>query len=596
MLKGRKHFKLSENMKTEYMLFIFVFIYLSFILTSGYYSDDTHISVMRGILKYRDISVLSFMKENILLNIESGRFFPITVIVSWIFPGLFSLKIYKTLIIIMCMIDLYLIGRVVKKITGSRKMALNTMLVTSISFTLLAGYSHSAFLSFGMNIQFLLMFCLLSFIKCMDYCEDRERKDLILSLFFWVLGLLTYEIAYIFVFIIFWIIYCQVKKDNNKKLINFIRLAVPYCIVGIIMFGIYVFIRMNASEVYAGASVKLNLSGNIKTLFIQLTSSLPLFNYVMQGTGYGMTLSVKYIVEHITFKDVFLSVQFVYLAYRINPDIYDVKEDKVKNRFPLFIFGIMLLVLPASLIAVSSKYQTLPLGTGYIPVFIQYFGLAIIFITIIMIIQSKIHNKYHWRALRSIFLCLGVIVILLNQQNSRFIIDQNNYHNGWTEYWKRTVYEDAIKSGILDDVDDEQEYILTPPSFFDYRQRGALIAQLTDRTMNVFAYGDEGVAELDINDIYVMNYDAAKNMGYVVLGKAVNDVVENNQYFVESFKIYIKNSGNDYNSVLLGDGAEFKVVKLDTAKVIKKTTEGCLYSFTNQPVSNISSIIPIKIN
>jgi hypothetical protein len=220
--------------------------------------------------------------------------------------------------------------------------------------------------------------------------------------------------------------------------------------------------------------------------------------------------------------------------------------------------GAGLLVLPATLVALSPKYQTEILwGKGYIPVYVSYFGTALL---IIAGLRAAARIGSDKGALRSV-LAVGLAVVLgalgiMTYQDNRIIVER--FDRDWL--YPRQVEQDALARGLVSPVPADSQVVMLvkrgwdEPAFFavhagklertaDAREAATWTAMLTGRTpQSVDATATRYVFDAK-DDVWVANADglSAYN-GYAVVGRLAAVTVSGGkavQAEIDSVRVYL---------------------------------------------------------
>ena len=171
--------------------------YLSPTLKCGFFSDDCLNSLVSGVLTYNNTDVFTHTYQIVIYWIfNTGRIFPLAFYLYFLFSIIHDLFIYHLLILIAIMIDVLLFGYFIKRMTKSAYVSLLSMLIVSALFQVRV--YHDPILSFSMLLQIVFFYLIVSLITFTYYLEHGKKIYLIVSSFFCVFGMLTYEINYIF--------------------------------------------------------------------------------------------------------------------------------------------------------------------------------------------------------------------------------------------------------------------------------------------------------------------------------------------------------------------------------------------------------------
>jgi hypothetical protein len=106
-------------------------------------------------------------------------------------------------------------------------------------------------------------------------------------------------------------------------------------------------------------------------------------------------------------------------------------------------------LLPASLIAVSQKYQQeLRWGEGYLPVYVQYFGVILVALGLLMRWRGGVIFSPSGRHWRSVACAVLASCLLVNIHDNRLVVEQANIEL----HYRRSALVEALSRGILAEV------------------------------------------------------------------------------------------------------------------------------------------------
>lgn len=452
--------KIIEHRKPIYIgcIIVFSLFFLSFILTSGYWSDDFRLWFLKGIFKADNKTIFDTIHDKITWHISMGRIFPVTSIVSENLVYLLPLKLYKgylILITILCELSCF---RAIYKISANEDFAFLSTISSVILFCIIPDYVHSVFLCFGGNSILSLTLCFLALGSWVDWLRKGQTKYEIIFLVLFALSLLTYEVAYTFIIVYFLI--AAIEKRNIRAIIKAIwKTAVIFLLV----FSLYSYVKIFlTTNIYAGNSLSINLKQNLRGFFVSITSALPFFSWFVRGgvekslQGFTANLSISLILKWLLLIGLFVSVMI--LNYKSTKKNNSKRKSNICSSEVLLI-ALTCILFPACLMAVSEKYQTLDWGKGYIVIIYQYFGLGILFASIFYG-SVKRFSKYK-RIWYAVLLVYGICIITVNQNNSYYNITamEESGHNGVLTADYVDLVESFSKSDILHQLSENGDLV-----------------------------------------------------------------------------------------------------------------------------------------
>ena len=194
------HSLFSSNKKTILYIFIIVIFsifYLFPLLDSGYFGDDAINSLIDSHLKMINMSLYDFTSDISTHWVHSqGRFFPLAWLVYTIFTIFNTILKYKIATLIIIIINIFIWGYFLFKTTKSKNISFLGMIIAPIFMQF--RICHEPILAYSMLMQLLFLYLILSLILFQKYLETSKKIYIVLSTIIYILGLLTYEITYLF--------------------------------------------------------------------------------------------------------------------------------------------------------------------------------------------------------------------------------------------------------------------------------------------------------------------------------------------------------------------------------------------------------------
>jgi hypothetical protein len=214
--------------------------------------------------------------------------------------------------------------------------------------------------------------------------------------------------------------------------------------------------------------------------------------------------------------------------------------------------------LPAIPVSLATKYQNELIaygwGIGYIPVYIEYFGVALLLGGVVIWVKNLKSSFLKFIIL--IIILIGInIIALLNIQNNRIVIDKSNVDLKY----RRATLENALKNDILQNVTSESSILIIDQYLYDpYKydsllkawskeypwKNKYLVYKYANKKMNVFDNPEQFINDKSKNKyvLVVKSYDNQYHIenGYVQLGK-VRKYISNStdiSFVVDGWKIY----------------------------------------------------------
>jgi len=572
------------DFRFEIVILIFVAIFLSPIINSPYLSDDGIYYFLRGDSIINDRGMKKMIVANFMSWVSRGRFFPFSEYALLIFYYIKNVHIYKLLIILSVCFDVALFGIVIEKFTKSKRAKLMSMLTIALFFQVLTTY-HCAFVAFQMFMQVLLALLFLIIICMQNYYESGRKVHLIFGIIFYSISLMTYELAFTYFVIIVGLIWYF-----SRRIKDIIKMSALYAVPTLIVGLINIKVKMDTTVRYEGISVNLDPKMVIATFIKQCTAAFPMANYIFQRNNGILQNTVKGVLKNITVQDVLITALFLSLLYLVRKQIPAVKITINKWKFLLIAF--LIYIMPAILISISAKYQSeLSMGYGYLPVYLQYFGLSLLIWGITFIIcdhfKTKIDSQWLRKIRNGFIIILFTIILLLNLQNERLYI--NSTYAFW-QYPKQAAF-DSIQLGILNDVQ-EKDSITTLTSYV--WENSSYFSEYANRKINYLPLGNIS-AESD--DLYLYRYYGSQTDESAFAGKLDKADPSGTEQLVSTLEIYTNNLENTYvfySSVDEDNNAVSNIVPLEDLQLMNAFGTGRLFRIDSDQKIDFSTVTFMK--
>lgn len=513
------------------------------LLQSGFYSDDLNLSLDKATSDYWGVSTFSHYIQLQKYFIHTlGRFLPFYS--GFIIPSfLYDLAAYKVFLMTMIIINIALFGYMINMLTKDSSLAFLLMLVIPIFYQF--RIYHDPILSFYGHQQFIFAYLMLSIIFLLRYLEEKYRPHLLVSIFFYIVMMFSYEVGFPFV-----IVYILLIGNHNrwKNFSQSLRQSLPFFFSMVLALAVNlvvrVFLKDRASAGYAGITAHIDIFLIAKTFLIQAFASLPM-SYFAGNPSRLFNHDIQSIVSQVNRIDILVLVIFSLLLYPL------LKRLELKqNRRLLLIIGACLWILPAFMISLSSKYQQEftwwgGYGIGYIPVYLQYYGTLMVIVGFLSYLCNVIVSPIARHALILIAIVVLNLILLINMQNNRTAVDKMNIDLKFG----RVALEEALENGILNNVPENAGIVFVDNYTFDVYPAGtaslrgwnngyawrnsAFIFKHALKKMTVFdadtTFADTTIStnrlnNVPLNDLYVLrisSYPRGYNIkeGFITIGK-----------------------------------------------------------------------------
>ncbi len=339
---------------------------------TGWVYDDMFNSSLPGVWIYSNRTPV----DDVLVEIKGwtfgiGRINPLIHVLKeasfWVYRDLFW---YKTALVAGVLVNLFVFYRLLKRLGASADLAALCCLlaVTFIQFRVFGDPVYA----FNGLMQWLFLGTLLSLGTFHRYLTSGRLGWLALSFFLYLLTALTYEMTYLF-----WILHAGLFLTTRG---GWARAAavIPFAAVAVLLTlgSIWLHPVTNTPQQY---DMNLDPRVAIQTTLMQISGAWPGSYQILYPKS-----AMPVLRGIITWKTV--AAHPAVLAFGLAATA--ILTTGVVRRGAgepgqwqrLLVLGLLLAVLPAPLIGVARKYQdVLIYGLAYLPVYIEYFGVALLF-------------------------------------------------------------------------------------------------------------------------------------------------------------------------------------------------------------------------
>lgn len=418
------------------MLFLWSLWFLYPLIVSGFVSDDSYVSQVRGMLYFSDIGILDRIAQQVSYELSMGR----PHAINWIFLLLYfylipSLFAHKIIIFMIIFLNIIFFKKIIEFFSESRKFSIFIAFLIPIFFQF--RFWHDPILAFP-TIPAVSLSIFVSLYLLIKYLQTNKNLFYYIFLFVFTISIQFYEIYYLTIIFSFLILYFYNK--SLKK--SFILIALPVAILILSMF-LTSYLRFDTPGDYPGHSFNLEIIPIFKAFWIQTFASFPLSWMLSDSFAHSEIKSISYI-------DFAISLSFSILLVRslINFQ-YSFKK---YNAIFFLIFSLLLLLAPAAIIAITGHQNEIilaGLGYGYIPVFLQYFGLSVLLAYLIFYLIKKIDSSLI-RQFTFIILVILITLIASVTRNENFhVVEKSNQ----IYKYPRELLKSSLDKGLLKNIE-----------------------------------------------------------------------------------------------------------------------------------------------
>jgi len=452
--------KINKNLLVFGFIGTYIVVALLPLLFSGYYSDDMVNSVIRPT---QELEGGTFFKYYVSANKSwisaNGRLFPVSsFLTGLIYYYSNNLSAYKIIILLLVIIDIFLFGYFIKLLTNDKYLSYLLMLVVP-SFFQYRLY-HDPILSFGGLLQILFLMLLLSLIFLQKFLISRKYSYLAVSVIFFNLCLYSYEVS--FVLLPVWLFLIFQRRGNFKRAL---ALTYPFLLSFLLAVTLNVLARFIWRETsatgYIGTKFNFNIAAILRTFYLQLGSAIPL-SYYLGNPSRIFNHTISYLL--LNFKLLYGLIMSIFTIAYVNLSKRVRFEIEWKN---FVIPGIIFFLFPAFLISLSDKYQQelnrYGFGMGYLPVYIEYFGLLMIFAGSLLLLLKSTESARVRKFISFILLISLNLILLVNLESNSVVVDKANIDL----FYRRTALEHSLENNILGGVPENSKILIVDQYIYD---------------------------------------------------------------------------------------------------------------------------------
>ena len=342
---------------------------LSPLWKTGWFNDDCYNSSLPGLCIHNNWSpVEDGLHEIHDWTFKVARINPLIHILKdasfWFFRDLFW---YKTTIISLILINLLAFYRLLKRLSASPDLAALAcfLAVTFIQFRAF----YDPVLAYNGLLQLIFLGTVLSLSAFQRYLTGGRLRWLAFSFLFYVMTALTYEISYLF-----WLLHAGIFLTTRGRWIRAAALA-PFVAVPFALTLGSMWLRTRPEYEPQGYAVGLEVRAVSETILKQITAAWPL-----SYAGWSEWPPAVGVFSWNTLGTHLPTLAFGFAtAALLTAGLVRRRTGEQTRWSGLFLFGMLLAVLPAPLIGVARRYQSeLQYGLGHLPVYIEYFGAALL--------------------------------------------------------------------------------------------------------------------------------------------------------------------------------------------------------------------------
>jgi hypothetical protein len=490
---------------------------------------------------------------------QSGRFFPLSAYGVFLFYFVdghaLALKLF---VLALILVDLGLLGYLTTQITGSRTLGVLAILITPLLFQFRTGVYHDPITAFSGLLQVVLTCTLISLILLLLYLRSSKRRYLVASLAIYAASMLTYEITTPF-FLLFAVL--AWLYPERRSLLMSARISWPFAALAgaavALNMGLRLFFQVafsgSAAEYAQAASVggpiarayipNLAPGAILETIAHQVSAALPLGFQQLAAPGRWLFPSFSAdLAAQPAFYLLLIAgygAMAVVLGWRLWREVLARSHGFRPGLLCVPVCG--LLILPNVLISLSPRYQAeTSWGIGYLPVYLSYFGVALLLVALIyglFRLAASAERSAAFATVTTIALAVGIAYVsVVNHANNGIAVETGNE----SVWYPRVTVAAAAERGLFTGVPADATIVIdgsepawdvagVPPFFTG--QAGVRVTSMvtvakaveTMRATTPSSTSADGAATYLVSpqsDVYYLTYRSAwRGNGYAMLGR-----------------------------------------------------------------------------
>jgi hypothetical protein len=484
---------------------VWIFYSLFSLLGTSFIADDAYNSQIRGALIQQDLGLF----DRILSEIK-GWFFGAgrVLVLGWIMTySLYFLTInpvvVKLITILIILAGVLLFYFFVKNQSKSLPLSLLVLFLMPLFFQFRLWHDPILAFTFLLPICFLLLMA--SIILFQSYLNKTKKTHYFLSILFYFLGAITYEVT-----LPLSCLYFILAFDKTKKFTESLKISYPYLLISLTIilsdFAIKYYLKTDKliQSTYPGSDFYLEPMKFLSAFFIQIVSTVPL-SYFASVIGHIKLYKLTYMVS-----DIFVLPILFFILYILFNSFFSYR--KAFNSRALIFVGISLLILPAFLSSVSGhqiELNQVGYGMGYLTVYIQYFGFCLLLLLLLTQLKRYTSNKYLIAA-SVLMTIIFSAAAFLNLGLNRFVATKTNI----TYKYPRELIQKALEAGLLNDLDSESLLLssVRVPSDYTWFYSTVLNRKISHCDLQGNNFFDSCMKSTD----HLSNHKASSNSGTII--------------------------------------------------------------------------------
>ena len=428
------------------------------LLTTGFIADDILNSQIRGHMIQTDRSLwgaTSFYAMEWLRN--QGRLFPLAFYTYSVFYLLETVLLYKFFVLGVILASIAAFFVFLRRLIGSELIPAIAVLLLPVMFQFRVLWDPILAFCAQYPMITLLLFCSLSlFLREVD---ESDRRALWWAALLFLCSGLIFEVTYPMFLVYAVIAYFRLKDVKSAVRASWPFLAVTFCLA-----LVSAILRTWATALSSTYQMHLDAPVIIKTYCVQLFGAVPFSYFFLDPHAVFANRIGRWpatLMQVLPLVVLVAAVTVVALRRKLSNDV---DNRNITDRAGILTVGILLLLIPPSLISLSPKFQAQTWGDAYLPVYMSSFGVA-------LLLAVGLEKLYRWGTrlqtsgqwIASVALCLWLLLFGFNFRNN-WLVAQTMNEMVWNP---RVLLEEALDKGLLTGVSQKAVLLVNGTDLWD---------------------------------------------------------------------------------------------------------------------------------
>ncbi len=410
------------------------------LLTTGYCGDDILNSQIRGemIQTHRSLWGVTAHYIGVWVSNE-GRLFPLSFYMYSVFYAIRNVILYKLFVLTVVLASLAGFFLFLRKLTGSTAIPSACLLLLPLVIQFRPTWDP--ILGFCAQYPLLTLLMFSSLTLFLEFLDSRDRRALAIAIILFLCCGLIFETSYVMC-----VLFPIVAFSRTRTIRASLAGSWPFLAVTAGLASISIILRKVAGPHATAYTPNYDLALVIKAYLLQTFGAVPFSYYWLDPHRIFFSQISPWpapIAQGLPLL-VILAMITVLSAERRFP--WTAATAPRARLVDLLVVGTALLALPQILISLSPKYQAMPWGAAYLPVYISCLGLTLLLATLLTwLFDNRQVPAGRRRVVLGVVLVAWTGLFALNLRHNWVVAIWEN-----EAYWTpRVLTEKALRRGLL---------------------------------------------------------------------------------------------------------------------------------------------------